>query len=435
MTDIGQSAFGWCNSLNSISSFIMEPFAVNNLVQSDCYYNATLYVPAGTKEKHKNTAGWKNFTNIVEMELDETVPVGNALVAGYSNDKALDFTNSDVTAWIATGVRGGNIQMSRVDIVPANTGIYVKATEAGDFDVPTTTEKSYYVNMFQPVVMATTVQPTVTIDGVTYQTLSFALSKETGKPGFFPNTEAKDYGNNKMYLQLPEWVLTAPTSGTTTSERVPVTIGTLGVAGFSSDKNLDFTSSDVEAWVATGFKGGNVQLSRVYAVPAGTGIYVKSKKMLTASTTFQIPVTIEVPYYVNLFVGLPNGGTVSPTEVVGGVTMQTLSFATSKTTGKPAFFPNTEDKTYGAGKMYLRLPADLVNGSDAARSLGLVFVDGDNVGLMEDETTGISDASHQNANGEMRNDKRSDVYNLSGQRLTTPRKGLNIIGGKKVVIK
>ena len=160
----------------------MEPFAVNNLVQSDCYYNATLYVPAGTKEKHKNTAGWKNFTNIVEMELDETVPVGNALVAGYSNDKALDFTNSDVTAWIATGVRGGNIQMSRVDIVPANTGIYVKATEAGDFDVPTTTEKSYYVNMFQPVVMATTVQPTVTIDGVTYQTLSFALSKETGKP-------------------------------------------------------------------------------------------------------------------------------------------------------------------------------------------------------------------------------------------------------------
>jgi hypothetical protein len=437
--------------IGTIRSLIKSPAGVleeNAFGQTDNedfkfnYENTKLIVPAGTKSLYLADSEWKKFKNIVEEEPGETVPVGNALVAGYSSDKALDFSNSDVTAWIATGVRGGNIQLSRVDIVPANTGIYVKATEAGDFDVPTTTEKSYYVNMFQPVVTATTVQPTVKIDGVTYQTLSFALSKETGKPGFFPNTEAKDYGNNKMYLQLPEWVLTAPTSGTTTSERVPVTIGTLGVAGFSSDKNLDFTSSDVEAWVATGFKGGNVQLTRVYAVPAGTGIYVKSKKTLMASTTFQIPVTTEVPYYVNLFVGLPNGGTVSPTEVVGGVTMQTLTFATSKTTGKPGFFPNTEDKTYGAGKMYLRLPADLVNGSDAARSLGLVFMDDDNVGLMEAETTGISDASHLNDNGEMINS--GVVYDLQGRKIETSNfklqtsklpKGVYIVGGRRVVIK
>ena len=384
---------------------------------------------------------------IIEMQVMKTVPIGKALVAGYSSDKALDFTNSDVSAWIATGVRGGNILMSRVDIVPANTGIYVKASKAGNYDVPTTMEKSYYVNMFKPVVTAMTVQPTVTIDGVTYQTLSFALSKETGKPGFFPNTEAKDYGNNKMYLQLPEWVLDSSSVNDgemTTDESEPVTIGTLGVAGFSSNKNLDFTNTDVEAWVATGFKGGNVLLSRVYAVPAGTGIYVKAKKTLTASTTFQIPVTTEVPYYVNLFVGLPDGGTVAPIEFVDDMTMQTLTFATSKTTGKPAFFPNTEDKTYGAGKMYLRLPIDLIE-TDYARSLGLVFMDDDNVGLMESETTGISDASHLNDKGQMKNDKRGngdykspvtdEVFNLNGQRLMTPRKGLNIVGGRKVVIK
>jgi hypothetical protein len=35
----------------------------------------------------------------------------------------------------------------------------------------------------------------------------------------------------------------------------------------------------------------------------------------------------------------------------------------------------------------------------------------------------------------MINDKCGEVYNLNGQRLASPRKGLNIIGGKKVVIK
>jgi hypothetical protein len=308
----------------------------------------------------------------------------------------------------------------------------VKSTKAGEFDVPVTTEKTYYVNMFQPVVTAKTVQPTEMVDGMTYQTLSFALSKETGQPAFFPNTAEKTYGDNKMYLRLPEWVVNGAT-GAADSGTEPVTIGTLGVAGFSSNRNLDFTDSDVEAWIATGFKGGNVMLSRVYAVPAGTGVYVKSKKTLTQQTTFQIPVTTELPYYVNAFVGLPDGGTVHPTETVGGVTMQTLSFAKSQSTGKPAFFPNTADKTYGAGKMYLRLPADLVNSN--ARGIGFVF-EGDEVPIMG-ETTGISEAelfeNEKMRNGE--NEKRGEVYNLNGQRLVAPHKGLNIIGGKKVVIK
>jgi hypothetical protein len=123
--------------------------------------------------------------------------------------------------------------------------------------------------------------------------------------------------------------------------------------------------------------------------------------------------------------------------------MQTLTFATSKTTGKPGFFPITEDKTYGAGKMYLRLPADLINDSDAARSLGLVFMDDDNVGLMEAETTSISDASHLNDKGQMINDncgngdcKSPITYNLNGQRVDKPtKKGLYIIGNRKVVMK
>jgi len=450
------------------------PAYITDRVAEHGEYTLTTTVTNGTL--HLGMVAEKPGTNWHSIQIKsleiisgvETVPVGKALVAGYSSDKALDFTGSDVTAWIATGFRDGKIMLSKVDVVPANTGIYVKSTKAGEFDIPTTTEKAYYVNMFQPVVTARTVQPTETVDGVTYQTLSFALSQTTGQPAFFPNTAEKTYGDNKMYLRLPEWVLDGAArlmdngewimdkrgevTDVSTGDTEPVTIGTLGVAGFSSNRNLDFTNSDVEAWIATGFKGGNVMLSRVYAVPAGTGVYVKSKKTLTQQTTFQIPVTTELPYYVNAFVGLPDGGTVHPTETVGGVTMQTLSFAKSQSTGKPAFFPNTADKTYGAGKMYLRLPADLVNSSDAARGLNFVF-EGDELPIMG-ETTGISDASHLNDKGQMINDKRGGVYNLNGQRVQTSnffdersgkaerkvqtsklKKGLYIVNGKKVVIK
>ena len=50
--------------------------------------------------------------------------------------------------------------------------------------------------------------------------------------------------------------------------------------------------------------------------------------------------------------------------------------------------------------------------------------------LPETETSGISDTTRIKNN---REDK--PIYNISGQRLQTPQKGINIIGGKKVVIK
>jgi len=49
--------------------------------------------------------------------------------------------------------------------------------------------------------------------------------------------------------------------------------------------------------------------------------------------------------------------------------------------------------------------------------------------------TSISEASPLNDKEQRINDKRGGIYNLNGQRLVNPRKGVNIIGGKKVVIK
>ena len=57
--------------MTSIYSYIENPTNDTGAnFDSSNYSNATLYVPFGTKDKYLATDGWKNFTNIVEM--DET---------------------------------------------------------------------------------------------------------------------------------------------------------------------------------------------------------------------------------------------------------------------------------------------------------------------------------------------------------------------------
>ena len=76
VTSIDANAFAGCPNLASVTSFITEPFAINDNVFSTngVFTTATLYVPKGTKAKYEATDGWKNFSpNIVEME-DEPTP-------------------------------------------------------------------------------------------------------------------------------------------------------------------------------------------------------------------------------------------------------------------------------------------------------------------------------------------------------------------------
>ena len=64
VTSIGYGAFyGNCPS---IVSLIETPFQIDNVFNNNTFYNATLYVPIGTIDKYKATAGWKDFQFIEE---------------------------------------------------------------------------------------------------------------------------------------------------------------------------------------------------------------------------------------------------------------------------------------------------------------------------------------------------------------------------------
>ena len=65
VTSIGKNAFFQCYGLTQITSWIENPFAIDDGVfPSSVYTNASLLVPSGRKAAYQNTAGWKRFQNI-----------------------------------------------------------------------------------------------------------------------------------------------------------------------------------------------------------------------------------------------------------------------------------------------------------------------------------------------------------------------------------
>ena len=72
VTSIGGGAFSSCKGLTSVISMIEEPFEINDDIFRNWiddhheFTTATLYVPAGTKEKYESTPAWNKFENIVE---------------------------------------------------------------------------------------------------------------------------------------------------------------------------------------------------------------------------------------------------------------------------------------------------------------------------------------------------------------------------------
>ena len=84
------------------------------------------------------------------------------------------------------------------------------------------------------------------------------------------------------------------------------------------------------------------------------------------------------------------------------------------------YYPS-EDINVGACRGYFILPPEA---ADAAETRGIVM------GFDDGETTSI-----RTINVTQENQDNGAIYNLQGQRLSAPRKGINIINGKKVIMK
>ncbi|MBQ9191466.1 MAG: leucine-rich repeat protein [Bacteroidaceae bacterium] len=128
--------------------------------------------------------------------------------ATFSCSQALDFTGVEgLKAYIASGFDGTTVLLTRVEKVPANTGLLLLGTPGTTYKVPYAETTAYYSNLLKPVLTATTVAQT---DGA--GNTNYLLGKQ-GDPeviGFYKaKSEGSAVGAQKAYLQLPSGAVAA----------------------------------------------------------------------------------------------------------------------------------------------------------------------------------------------------------------------------------
>ena len=191
---------------------------------------------------------------------------------------------------------------------------------------------------------------------------------------------------------------------------VSATIGSTGYTTFASSYPLDLSNlpEGITAYTASVVGESEVTFTpATTAVTAGTGLLLKG----TINTSYDIPVVASGETISgNKMIGCPTATEITPSEsyyvlVNNGGTAEFRPLSGNYTDNKV---------TIPAGKAYLDVNAG------TARALSIA--------LDNEEVTGINTIQSSGV-------KAQGCYNLNGQRVAQPAKGLYIINGRKVVVK
>ena len=334
---------------------------------------------------------FKDFPNDGKWGATWALQTRNDLIV----DGHLDIVFGDNTAdyisnYGSLTVNLNGIEITKITLVNEAEGptysVIVGETENGQISVAPETD----------VAAGTTVTITATPnEGYKISTITVTGADET-------NVEVSGSGNTRKFV-MPEQNVTVSATFVEI-ETVEATIdSSTGFATFCSDKALDFTGiNTLEAYYAKTVEDGNVYLLRVSgAIAAGTGLVIKGE-------TTKIPVADNGEELSgNLMIGVATDTEVHASNIY--VLTVKNDVAVFAQTGANA-------ATVAAGHAYLRVPV-------AQARTRTIDIGGEG-------TTGIEHRFvDDNEQGE------EVIYNLNGQRVKNPRKGLYIINGKKVLVK
>ena len=199
-------------------------------------------------------------------------------------------------------------------------------------------------------------------------------------------------------------VLFVPTNDSATDTK-KVNISGAGVATFSSARSYTIAGTGLKAYKVSEVTESKATLTDIGdIIPAYTGVVLAGNE-----GTYTLTTTSESATVSNNSLVANVGEYILPANDGKGNYNYTLAAG-------PTFKHSSGSGTLAAGKAFLRTTTDV-----SARGLELNFDEG--------ETTGINtvQGSAFKANGE--------YFNLSGQRVAQPTRGLYIVNGKKVIIK
>ena len=187
-----------------------------------------------------------------------------------------------------------------------------------------------------------------------------------------------------------------------------VSISSVGYSTYCSDHNLDFTAVDaIKVFYAT-VEGSTLNFHRIYKVAAGTGVLLASAEGGAVAET-------HVPFFTD------GADTTTGNVFVRG-------------TGAAITYDATQDQYY-----YVLANVNNVvgfyqaNNNRVATNRAYINAGGSLVKSfaidLDDDATGIENINVNDNLGE------GAIYNLAGQRINKLQKGINIVNGKKIMVK
>lgn len=192
---------------------------------------------------------------------------------------------------------------------------------------------------------------------------------------------------------MPEIAEALPTSAS---------ISAAGYATFVAPFDINATAADVTVYTINTVSSASATLTPVTLIPKGTVVLLKG-----SAGTHSLSSDATQTYTAltgNLLKAAPAGGlTILDTDNI---------YLLGMPSGQPVGFYRSTAGTLAAGKGYL-------DGGSIAAGKFLSFTD---------ETTGIDKVNTTTI-------ENNAIYNLNGQKISAPVKGINVINGKKVVIK
>lgn len=180
-----------------------------------------------------------------------------------------------------------------------------------------------------------------------------------------------------------------------------VKLNSSGFATYASTHPLDFSNaSDYTAWQITDVSGNVISFQQITgAVAAGTGVFLKG----TAGESVEVPfASMGDKLSTNKLKGITTATDINDNEYYG------LSGSN---------FVKVNAGTVPAGKALL--PAEVVGEAKQVKALMFVF----------DHIDGVRSIETVSA------EAAAEVFNLAGQRISSRQPGINIINGKKVLVK
>ena len=217
---------------------------------------------------------------------------------------------------------------------------------------------------------------------------------------FTPNTEERFLRYNESSDIFSCYTATSSVTGTVQIyKEVPFPIGSSLYATYNASKAVSFPTG-ITAYIVSAVGDDNVTLTEVESVPANTPVVLKATEAGSYSFTAVTSTDAVETNYLKVSDGSKQGGD----DV----------FALANKDGEVGFYAVSSSVTIPAGKCY-------IDGTANAKSrLSFSFEGEDATGIKAIAMPAQADGVY---------------YNLNGQRVVNPVKGIYILNGKKILVK